>query len=193
VSVSGSAPGGMLVPGRGTGLRVVTGDEVTGRIGPDRRLVVQGSSAPALDAAGLLAGIVQEDPTVVDSSPHPVVVGQVDPDTGSVRLSEVDDARALAVLGWRDLRQVVVETSGPRGERVRAEVVDVDSGASEVLAELPGSGPVTFASQVWSAPVVDAPDPPFAPDRRVVGLVVAGAVLLLVRLGLAVSRRRGRA
>jgi hypothetical protein len=192
-TVGGSIPGGMLVPGRGTSLRLVEGDEVTGSIGPDRGLAVQSSGAPALNAAGLLAGIEQEDSSVTDWSPHPVLVGRVDPDTGSVRLAEVGDVRALAVLGWRSPREVVIETSGPGGERVRAEVVDVDSGASRVLAGISGGAPVTFASQVWSAPVVAAPAAPFAPDRRLVGVALAGAVLLLVRAGLAVRRRRGRA
>ena len=62
VSVSGSAPGGMLVPGRDGSLRVVEGDEVTRRIAVDQDLIQQASSAPALSPTGWLAGVQPEDP-----------------------------------------------------------------------------------------------------------------------------------
>jgi hypothetical protein len=89
---------------------------------------------------------------------------------------------------------VVVETTTlPQGRQpVRADVVDVGTGGSEPLVEFRGNVPHAFAAQVWSAQVVDAPEPPFAPDRRLVGVSLAVALLVLVRVGLAVRRRRGR-
>jgi hypothetical protein len=192
---SGSAPGGALVPGRDGSLRLLVGDEVARRIPVDQDLLFQDSTAPALSPSGLLGGVLHEDPSVYDDAPHPVLVGEVDADTGAVRPSPVGDVLARSVLGWRGPTEVVVDatatTDGAR--RVQAEVVDVGSGdVVRTLAEFHGNVPDTFASRVWSADVVEAPDPPFAPDHRLVGLALAGAVLLLVRAGLAVRRRRVR-
>lgn len=195
---SGSAPGGALVPG-GRWLRLLVGDEVARRISVDQDLLFQESSAPALSPSGLLAGVLNEDPSVFDDAPHPVLVGEVDADadtdTDAVRLSPVGDVLAWSVLGWRSPTRVVVDgtTTSQGTRRVRAQVVDIGSGdVVETLAEFHGNVPDSFASQVWSAEVVEAPDAPFAPDHRLVGLCLAGAVLLLVRLWLAVRRRRDR-
>ena len=72
---SGSAPGGALVPGRDRWLRLLVGDEVARRISIDQDLMFQQSSAPALGPSGLLAGVLDEDPSVFDDVPQPVVVG----------------------------------------------------------------------------------------------------------------------
>ena len=187
---SGSAPGGALVPG-GRSLRLLVGDEVARRISIDQDVQFQQSSAPALSTSGLLAGVLDEDPAVSDDLPHPVLVGEVDAATDAARLSPVGDVLAWSVLGWRSATQVVVDATGSPGTPVRAHVVDVGSGeVVETLAEFRGNVPDTFASRVWSADVVEAPDAPFAPDHRLVGLGLACAVLLVVRMGLAVRRRR---
>ncbi|WP_107767333.1 hypothetical protein [Nocardioides terrigena] len=192
---SGSAPGGALVPGRDGSLRLLVADEVVGRIWLDQDLLFQDSTTPALSPSGLLAGVLHEDPSVYDDAPHPVLAGEVDADTGAVRTSPVGGALARSVLGWRGPTEVVVDeiATSDGTQRVIAQVVDIGSGdLVETLAEFDGNVPDSFASRVWSADVVEAPDPPFAPDHRLVGLALAGAVLLLVRAGLAVRRRRDR-
>ena len=194
---SGSAPGGALVPGPDRSLRLLVGDEVARRISIDQDLMFQQSSAPALGPSGLLAGVLDEDPSVYDDAPYPVLVGEVDAGTeaDAVRLSPVGDVLAWSVLGWRGPTEVVVDAAATSDgtRRVLAQAVDVGSGdVVETLAEFDGNVPDSFASRVWSADVVEAPDPPFAPDHRLVGLALAGAVLLLVRAGLAVRRRRDR-
>ena len=187
---SGSAPGGALVPG-GRWLRQLVGDEVARRISIDQDLMFQQSSAPALGPSGLLAGVLDEDPSVFDDVPQPVVVG-LPGESGDdvVRLEEVAGVRALAVLGWRRPLELVVLEAGAGA--TLAEVVDLDTGEAGTLSEFRGNLPDSFASQVWSADVVEAPGAPFAPDHRLVGLALAGAVLLLVRAGLAARRRRDR-
>ncbi|KRF36010.1 hypothetical protein [Nocardioides sp. Soil805] len=192
---SGSAPGGALVPGRAGSLRLLVGDEVARRISFDQDLLFQQSTTPALSPSGLLAGVLHEDPSVYDDAPHPVLVGEVDADTGAVLLAPVGDVLAWSVLGWRGPTEVLVDATATSDgtQRVIAQVVDVRSGdVLGPLAEFHGNVPDSFASGVWSADVVDAPDAPFAPDHRLVGLALAGAVLLLVRAGLAVRRRRDR-
>lgn len=192
---SGSAPGGALVPGRDRSLRLLVGDEVAGRISPDQDLLFQNGTAPALSPSGLLAGVRHGDPSVYDDAPHPVLAGEVDAGTGAVRPSPVGDVLAWSVLGWRGPTEVVVDATATSDgtRRVLAQVVDVGSGdVGGTVAAFHGNVPDSFASRVWSADVVEAPDPPFAPDHRLVGLALAGAALLLVRAGLAVRRRRVR-
>lgn len=193
LSATGTTVEGALASVRGNRVRRLEGDQVAGGIAPDPPVSVQGFSAPALSYDGRIAGIAQAASGVVDDTAHPLLVGDVG-DDGRARLEEVGDVRALAVLGWRSESEVVVLVAGDPsdGSRARGAVVDVATGRSTPVLEFRGNVPSTFATGVWPAETVTAPAAPFAPDPRVVGLLVAASAFVAFRAWTFVRRRRGR-
>jgi hypothetical protein len=70
-----------------------------------------------------------------------------------------------------------------------ASVVDIETGEVTPLLDFRGNQP-RFAADAWSADVVEAPDAPWAPDPRVVALVMFIAAWLAVKVTKLVRRRR---
>ena len=148
----------------------------------------------APDGVRVAALLVPEAAEWDGAAPQELLVGTaVD---GTVTLEAVGGVRAQSVLGWRSPSDVV--TSSPSRvddsgviRRAQVSVVDVTTGEHTELLEVVGALPVSVAADAWAAELVDAPDPPFVPDPRVVG---AGALVVLVfgaSLWRNLRRRRG--
>lgn len=75
---------------------------------------------------------------------------------------------------------------------LRAWSLDVGSGERAPLLEFSGNAP-EVAAEAWAAEVVPAPDAPFAPDPRLVGLGLLAGAFVAWRLVVRVRRRRGDA
>jgi hypothetical protein len=192
---AGPAPGGFVVVS-GRSVRTVTGVQPGPRTRLDRHLREQDWSRPAVSPDGTrVAGIAEPDPTVVIDEPQALLVGDLLLATGGAdeaRLREVGGVEAEAVLGWRSEREVVVLTSVP-GRR-SLSVVDVESGDQEHLADLSGAINLPhFAADALTGEIVPAPDAPFAPDPRLVGLGLLAAAFVGRRIAVRVRSRRGHA
>lgn len=142
-----------------------------------------------------LASLLMPDASVFDDAPKPVLVGAV---TGrAVELEALDGVEEQGVAGWRSASDVVVVSnaaveSGRPPQALRAWTVDVDTGERAPLLEFSGNTP-RVAAQAWAAEVVPAPDAPFAPDPRLVGLGLLVASFVVWRLVVRGRRRRGDA
>jgi hypothetical protein len=190
-SLSTAAPttDGILVTGR-RGIRLVQGGEVVRTIRPDVPLHQQSASGPALSPDGArLAGVHDLDPEVFAGEADPLVVGDLGARTAE--MNPVGDVETAALHGWRSDDEVVVETyTGGEMDRVYgASVVDIETGEVTPLLDFRGNQP-RFAADAWSADVVEAPDAPWAPDPRVVALVMFIAAWLAVKVTKLVRRRR---
>ena len=196
---AGDAPGGFVTLPRTFRLEQVTGAQV-----PEALRVDLPPDAPS--AAGLIDPEMAPDgesiavlmlayaPEYDGAAPQDLLVGRWS--DGVVVLEKVGDVRAQAVLGWRPPSEVVISSPTDiddggvvRGSQV--SVVDLAAGERTDLLEVVGALPVSVAADAWAAEVVDAPDAPFAPDPRLVGL--GGTVLLVFCFSLwrDVRRRRG--
>jgi hypothetical protein len=139
-----------------------------------------------------LAALLMPDATRYDDASRQLVAGPVD---GAVlRLEPVDGAEAEALAGWRSPTEVVVATLDDvepgRPQRARrASSLDVTTGARVPLLEFSGNTP-QVAAEAWTAEVVPAPDAPFAPDPRLVGLGLVGGAFVVWQV--LRRRRRGR-
>ncbi|MBS2938147.1 hypothetical protein KDN32_10365 [Nocardioides sp. J2M5] len=188
-----SAPDGFVAYPRRRGLVVVSGDErrtldlVLPSGAPPSAGVVSATLSP--DGASVVA-LLRPDATVSTGEPDQLVVGAVE--DGVVRLRVVDDVLAFDVLGWRSPSQVVVASvaegeDGRPSQVLQASSLDLGTGETTDLLEVSGNTP-QVAADAWAAELVPAPDPPFAPDPRLVGVGVLVAGLALWR----VLRWRGR-
>jgi hypothetical protein len=129
-----------------------------------------------------------------DGSPKPLLVGTVD--GRDVALQQVDGVEEQSVLGWRSPTEVVVASlddveEGRPQRALRAWTVDVTTGERAELLGFSGNTP-EVAAEAWTAEVVPAPDAPFAPDPRLVGVALLGAALAGWRWMVLARRRRGR-
>lgn len=138
--------------------------------------------------------IVPEAAEYDDAATKDLLVGKVV--DGTVTLRAVDGVRAQAVLGWRSPREVVVSTPAVADDGVgtgqQVWVVDVVTGRRTELLDVIGSRlQDSVAAEAWTAEVVDAPDAPFAPDPRLVGLGGMVVIVFCVSLWRDLRRRRG--
>jgi hypothetical protein len=192
----GDAPGGFVEQLGRRRLALVSDGSELRRV----RLVLPAGSpraAGTLDATvspdgSRLAALLMPDATRYDDASRQLVAGPVD---GAVlRLEPVDGAEAEALAGWRSPTEVVVATLDDvepgRPQRARrASSLDVTTGARVPLLEFSGNTP-QVAAEAWTAEVVPAPDAPFAPDPRLVGLGLVGGAFVVWQV--LRRRRRGR-
>ena len=201
LSQVGDAPGGFITLPRTFRL-----EQVTGAQAPEATRIELPADAPS--AAGLIDPEMSPDGARVAAlmlAYAPEYDGAADQDLlvgtrsdGVVELEPVGGVRAQAVLGWRSTTEVVlsshtvIDDNGvATGQQVWS--VDVTTGERTDLLDAVGALPVSVAADAWAAEVVDAPDAPFAPDPRLVGL---GATVLLIFCGSLwrdLRRRRGHA
>lgn len=194
---SGDAPGGFVEQRDARRLtRVVGGaDPTTLRIKvPDGTPDAAGITEPTISTDGArVASLLMPNASVFDGAPMAVLVGVV---TGrDVELRPLDGVEGEAIAGWRSPTEVVLlglddveEGHPPRAQR--ASTVDVGTGERTPLLEYRGNTPLV-AADAWTAEVVHAPDAPFAPDPRLVGLGLLVAALVLWQVGTRVRSRRG--
>lgn len=197
-SSTGDAPEG-FVEQRGA-RRVVL---VSGKDSRTRRLQLPAgtpASAGVMDLAvstdgERLATLLQPVYGTFDDAELSLLVGPVG--GGVIPLAPVAGIDAQSVAGWRSSSKVVlasladVEEGRPQ-RALRASVVDVMTGERTELLEFSGNTP-QVAAEAWAAEVVPAPDAPFAPDPRLVGLGLLVASFVVWRLVVRVRRRRGDA
>ena len=189
----GDAPDGFVAQLGRRRLALVSGGSEPRRV---RVILPAGSPrvAGTLDATvspdgSRLAALLVPDATRYDDASRQLVAGPIDGRV--VRLEPVDGAEAEAVAGWRSPTEVVVATLDDvepgRPQRMRrASSLDVTTGARASLVEFSGNTP-QVAAEAWTAEVVPAPDAPFAPDPRLVGIGLLGGVLVVWQV---VRRRR---
>ncbi|WP_322921879.1 hypothetical protein [Nocardioides renjunii] len=148
----------------------------------------------ATDGRRVAALMVREAAVFDDAEAKELLVGSAT--EGTVVLKPVEGVGAQSLLGWRSPSEVVAsiptvvdESQVIRGRQVSA--VDVTTGARTELLELRGALPVSVAAEAWTAEVVEAPDAPFAPDPRLVGVGGMVVIVFLVSLVRDLRRRRG--
>lgn len=142
-----------------------------------------------------LATLLVPDASVFDDAPKTVLVGSVT--ARAVALEVVEGVEEQGVAGWRSPSEVVVVSNAPvedgrPPQPLRAWSLDVDSGERAPLLEFSGNAP-RVAADAWTAEVVPAPDAPFAPDPRLVGLGLLAGSFVVWRLVVRLRRRRGDA
>ncbi|GAB3039327.1 hypothetical protein GCM10011376_33330 [Nocardioides flavus (ex Wang et al. 2016)] len=190
----GDAPGGFVELRGSQRLTVVSGAvPTTVRLTlPDDAPAGAGTTDPTVSTDGsLVATLLMPDASTYDESPKPVVVGDLG--SGEITLRRVGGVSAQSVLGWRSPSEVLVGGLDDVGEGRPRQVnrvwtLDVATGEREALLELSGNFP-DVAAEAWTADVVAAPDAPFAPDPRLVGLGLVVATFAAWRV---VVRARGR-
>ncbi len=193
----GGAPGGFVEQRGARRVDVVTGgaDPTVLRLAlPKGMPAAAGTREPAVNTDGSrLAALLMPDASRYGGAPQAVLVGDL---MGQeVVMRPVSNSRAETLLGWRSPTEVVVagldHVSEGSSERVkRAWSLDVGTGEQVPLLEFSGNLP-QFATEVWAAEVVPAPDAPFAPDPRLVGLGLLVGVLVAWRVAVRVRSRRG--
>lgn len=176
----GAAPDGFVEPSSARRLAVVSGAG-TSTVGlrlPEATRSGAVVTQPTISPDGaLLAALLSPELDTPDGTSLSLLVGPVG--SGEVRLEPVAGADAQSLVGWRSPTEVVVASvadsdPGRPGRALRASAVDVTTGDRGDLLEFSGNTP-EVAADAWAAPVVPAPDAPFAPDPRLVG---AGVLLL---------------
>jgi hypothetical protein len=190
----GHAPGGFVDQGTSRGVELVTGveSEVIRLALPDDAPEGAGTTDTAVSTDGsLLATLLLPDASRYDSAPIPVLVGDLP--GRDVALRRLGDAAAETIVGWRSATELVVagldEVEEGRPRRVnRAWTLDVRTGERTALLEFSGNTP-QLAADALAAEVVQAPDAPFAPDPRLVGLGLLAGAFVVWRV---VVRVRGR-
>ena len=142
----------------------------------------------------LIAGLRQERGASIAGSPLPLVVGEIT--AGRAEMTEVGDVEAPSIMGWRSPTEVVVasdgsDEGGDRSSTVRdLATVNVVDGTERHLVELGETGFTTYAAGAWAGDVIDAPQPPFAPDPR--QWSATGGVVLALLLLVGWRRTRSR-
>jgi hypothetical protein len=199
LSTVGPAPGGFVVDEYRL-LDVVQGDHVARTVRLDTEIGgMYGGPALSPDGARVASVLTFEpDPDTKDGDRTPVVVSSADGRTTA--FGQVGDVRSTAVLGWRSADEIVIEA--PRDDDRMygaspidgASVVDVDTGEVTPLVEYRDLQEVgSFSADAWAAEVIEAPDAPWAPDPRFVGLVLLVVGAFVVSLAISLRRRRGHA
>lgn len=195
---AGDAPDGFVVTAGRLRLHQVRGDgsPTTMRFRlpsaiSTRAGVVQPSISP--DGSHLVA-LQSPDVTRYDGAPMSVVVGATGSDP--VVLDRVGGSEAGSVLGWRGPSEAVVAAPADLDgdgttDTTQVSTVDVNTPASSRLLDIEGNIPA-FAADAWAGDVVEAPDPPFAPDPRLVGGGGAVVIAFVVSLWRDLRRRRAR-
>jgi hypothetical protein len=142
----------------------------------------------------LIAGLRQERGASIAGSPLPLVVGEI---AGArAEMTEVGDVEAPSIMGWRSPTEVVVASNaldedGDRSSTVRdLSTVDVVDGTERHLVELGETGFTTYAARAWAGDVIDAPQPPFAPDPRQWSATGGVVLVLLLLVGWRWNRSR---
>jgi hypothetical protein len=195
----GDAPNGFVEQVGARRVQLVSGaaDPTVIRLAlPDGTPATAGTTQAAVSPDGSrLAGLLMPDRSRSDDSRLPVVAGELR--GGDVTLSRVVGAEAQAVLGWRSPTQVVVasvdDVEAGRPQRAnRAWTLDVTTREQEPLLAFSGNTP-QVAADAWAGGVIAAPDAPFAPDPRIVGLGLLVAAFVGWRIAVRVRSRRGHA
>lgn len=155
-----------------------------------------GTTEPTVSPDGArLATLLMPDASVFDGAPKPVLVGAVT--DRAVELEALEGIEEQGIAGWRSPSELVVVSNAPvedgrPPQPLRAWSLDVGSGERAPLLEFSGNAP-EVAAEAWAAEVVPAPDAPFAPDPRLVGLGLLAGAFVAWRLVVRVRRRRGDA
>lgn len=192
----GQAPDGFVTLPRTFQLEQVTGERapVDLRVqlpsgAPSTAGLVDAQMAP--DGSRVAALMIADATSYDDTVSKELVVGEVA--DGVVELAPVDGRSAQSLLGWRSEREVLVSSPTDIADGVvtsaRVSSVDTTTGESSALLDVTGTLPVTVAADAWAGEVVAAPGAPFAPDPRVVGVLLLGAALVVWRVVVAVRRR----
>lgn len=194
LSTVGPAPGGFVVNGYRL-LDVVQGDHVARTVRLDTEIGGSWYGGPALSPDGARVAAVLpfvRDRDGVGGEEAPVAVSRAD--GRRTDFTRVGDVSASAVLGWRSENEVVIETRRDDVGVYAASVVRVDTGEVVPLVEFRDLQEVrSFAADAWAADVIEAPDAPWAPDPRFVGLVLLVVGAFVVTLANRLRRRRDRA
>jgi hypothetical protein len=118
---------------------------------------------------------------------HTAAVGSID--SGSVRVRTIPEPRNghgyLDVLGWKDPSHVLLYLIVPPNAGGRLATIDVRSGAIRILGRRPG---MSYATNLWSEPLVQGHKPAFALDPRWVFSGAVGAVLIGLLVWLTVRK-----
>lgn len=201
---SGGAPDGFVTVQGTSSLERVTGDGEPESLrvdlppgAPSAAALVDPSVSPD---GGLVVAMMVPDGQVVldDPAGWQLVAGRVDDD--AVDLRRVRPVLASAVVGWRSPTELMVVDSGNVAENSGIRVAhalsvvdlrELDRPRAETSIWVEARAIPEFAADVWSADVVEAPAAPFAPDPRVVGLVLLVGALVAWRGVVTVRRRRG--
>ncbi|TGN65590.1 hypothetical protein EXE59_17730 [Nocardioides eburneiflavus] len=194
----GHAPGGFVQQPSSRRLTLVSGHEPTTLrlMLPDDAPSAAGTTDATVSTDGsLVATLLMPDASTYDESPKAVLVGDLE--GRDVALRRIGDVSAQSVLGWRSATELVVasvdDVEAGRPQRAsRARILDVTSGAQDPLLAFSGNTP-HVAADAWTAEVVPAPDAPFAPDPRLVGLGLLAAAFVGWRITVRVRSRRGHA
>ncbi|CAB4946417.1 unannotated protein [freshwater metagenome] len=193
-------PGGFLAASgtAATDARRVDDDGSVSRI---RFVTDKAVTMPHMSPDGIrVAGLEQERERLTFGAER-LVVGTVD--DGRAVMERVRPIGAQEVLGWRSPTEVVVldasaggDTDGDGVRETRelwvADLSDLDRPGYAPWIQLQAATP-HFAADAFAGDVVDAPDAPFAPDPRLVGLGLLAGAFVAWRLVVRVRRRRGDA
>jgi hypothetical protein len=187
---AGPTPDGLLVDDYRR-LHLVQGDHVVRTMRLDSEIGT-GYGPPALSPDGARVAAVltfEADFEPFDGDVTPVVVSSAE--GGKTDFTRVGDVKSTAVLGWRSANEVVIEAvRDPFGVH-GASVVRTDTSEVAPLVEFRDLQVPAFAADAWTAEVIDAPDAPWAPDPRLLGLAVLVCGTFLVSLWRSIRRRRG--
>jgi hypothetical protein len=195
----GDAPNGFVETGPMWRLERVTGGadpETVKLLAPAGTPDGAGFAEPAMSTDGSrVAMLLMPDASRFDGAPKPLLAGAVD--GPEVALQQVGDVEEQSVLGWRSPTEVVVASQedveeGRPPRALRAWTVDVTTGQRDPLVGFSGNTP-QVAAEAWTAEVVPAPDAPFAPDPRLVGLGLLVAAFAAWRIAVRVRSRRDHA
>jgi hypothetical protein len=164
-----------------------------GSVGRIRFVADEAVTTPYLSPDGSrVAGIEQGRGARFILTDLPLLVGTLEGDRAVMQ--RVGPVEAELVLGWRSPTEVVVGAGADRDgdgvrDATRASLVDVTDGSMNALLDIEGNLP-DFAADAWTAEVVPAPDAPFAPDPRLVGLGLLVAAFVGWRIAVRVRGRR---
>lgn len=194
-------PGGFLAASgtAATQARRVDDDGSVSRI---RFVTDKAVTMPHLSPDGSrVAGLEQERERLTFGAER-LVVGTVD--DGRAVMERVRPVVAEELLGWRSPSEVVLVDASAGGDTdgdgVRetkelwvADLSDPDRPGYAPWIRVQASTMPQFAADALAAEVVPAPDAPFAPDPRLVGLGLLAGSFVAWRLVVRLRRRRGDA
>lgn len=205
LSDPGNAPGGFVTLPRSFRLERFTRDGEPTSLRMDLPPGVSSSAGlvdpeMAPDGTRVAALLVSDATELDDSVGKRLLVGTAA--NGTVTLRRVEPIQAHAVLGWRSPGEVVLvhpttggDTDGDGVPETRelwlADLSDPDRPGFAPWIVVQATTMPEFAADAWTWTVVEAPDPPFAPDRRWFGSVAAALALVLVAGWRAIRSRRG--